>query len=62
MVTFAADSGQPHTVGLFFVPKKSGALRIIFDTRAANCKFLDPPATRLPSAASFGAIEAPADG
>ncbi|CAK0810940.1 unnamed protein product [Prorocentrum cordatum] len=62
MVNFAADTGQPHTVGLFFVPKKTGALRIIFDTRAANCKFLDALSTRLPSASAFSSIEAPIDG
>ena len=40
MITFSADTGQPHSVGLCFAPKKSGAFRIISDAKAANCKFL----------------------
>ena len=40
------------------VPKKSGALRLIFDTRIANLQFKDPPSTRLPSAAAFAALDA----
>ena len=30
---------QKHTVGVFFVLKKNGAFRVIFDTRVANSSF-----------------------
>ena len=46
------------TVGIFFVRKKSGMLRIIFDTRVSNCIFVVPDHVDLPSAAAFGGIEA----
>eukprot|EP00959_Pyramimonas_sp_CCMP1952_P172783 3610571-Pyramimonas_sp.AAC.1 len=39
------------------VAKKSGAQRIIFDTRWANLDFLPPPRTQLPMAAAFSQIE-----
>ena len=45
------------TVGLFFVKKKSGRQRIIFDTRLANCDFEPPPSTHLPSASAFSKME-----
>ena len=44
-------------LGVFFVKKKDGTLRIIFDTRVLNSKFKKPPKTQLPSAAGFGNLE-----
>ena len=35
--------------GIFFVRKKNGSQRLIFDTRILNRKFVDPPSTDLPS-------------
>ena len=42
---------------VFFVAKKDGSLRLIFDTRFLNTKFPDPPKTSLPTAAAFSSIE-----
>ena len=41
--------GIDHTsdVGVFFVKKKDGSLRLIFDTRVANCYFKSPHKTDL---------------
>jgi len=53
----AAD-GETGNLGIFFVKKKkNGKLRIVFDTRKLNLRFIDPPSTRLPSSASFANIE-----
>eukprot|EP00973_Karenia_brevis_P012003 1630383-Karenia_brevis.AAC.1 len=52
----AQDFEKP-ALGIFFVAKKSGGIRIIFDTRILNCSFIDPPSTALPSAAAFANIE-----
>ena len=49
--------GGESLLGIFFVAKKSGKLRIILDTRDINGFFKDPPGTRLPSGAAFGALE-----
>jgi hypothetical protein len=38
------------TVGLFFVAKKDGTLRLIFDTRCVNELFVDPETVTLPTA------------
>ena len=47
-------------VGVFFVLKSDGkSLRLIFDTRTANCDYIDPPSTRLPSAAAMSHLECP---
>ncbi|CAK0859145.1 unnamed protein product, partial [Prorocentrum cordatum] len=62
MVHFSAAVDAKGTVGAFFVPKKSGAQRVIFDTRIANCFLKAPPKTRLPTAAAWSAVEAPASG
>jgi len=50
---------RKSTVGLFFVAKKDGRLRLIFDTRIANCVFVEPPHTELPTSAAFSKLEAP---
>ena len=53
-------SGPDHSgiLGVFFVLKKDGSLRIIFDTQLLNAAFRDPPKTHLPTAAGFGNLEA----
>jgi len=51
------QSGGESLLGVFFVHKKDGRLRVIFDTRIVNCYFHDPPKTRLPTAASFTSLE-----
>jgi hypothetical protein len=50
-------SGERPQLGIFFVKKKDGSLRIIFDTRILNQSFIEPPKTELPSAASFASLE-----
>ncbi len=37
--------------------KKSGKLRLVLDTRVANCHFKPPPSVRLPTAAALCSIE-----
>ena len=49
--------GGPSYLGVFFVKKKTGKLRIIFDTRDVNNLFRPPPTTRLPTAAAFSRLE-----
>ena len=53
------EAGEDGVLGVFFVTKKDGSLRIIFDTRKLNESFKDPPSTNLPSAAAFSSVEAP---
>ena len=61
MIRFDLYEGEPHNMGIFFVKKKSGQLRIIFDTRRLNEQFVAPPKTALPTAASMSAIECDPD-
>ena len=59
MLSWERAKGRQGSLGFFlFVKKKSGAQRIIFDTRVANCRFVDPPSTRLPSPSAFASLEA----
>eukprot|EP00969_Alexandrium_andersonii_P094899 4192115-Alexandrium_andersonii.AAC.1 len=44
-------------VGVFFVRKKSGALRLICDPRAVNCCYRDPDPARLCSGEALGSLE-----
>lgn len=48
---------KPNTVGLFFVAKVGGKIRMIADTRFANFDFKPRISTRLPTAASYSRIE-----
>ena len=59
MVAFKPSNGETGELGIFFVRKKNGKQRLIFDTRALNQKFLEPPSTDLPSADSFTRVELP---
>ena len=46
-------------LGCFFVRKKDGRLRLVLDTRLANCHFGPPPPhSQLPTAAALASIEA----
>ena len=51
------SSQTKETVGVFFVAKRSGELRLIFDTRRSNCWFEEPEYTALPSAESLTSVE-----
>ena len=58
MIKFSVRFGSRNsTVGIFFVQKTNGDLRLIFDTRIANCTFHEPPSTRLPTSAALSGIE-----
>ena len=59
MVKFMPADGQQGVLGIFFVQKKSGQLRLIFDTRRMNLDFKEPPKTDLPSADAFTRLETP---
>ena len=59
MVKFRPAHGKEGILGIFFVKKKSGQLRLIFDTRKMNKLFIDPPKTDLPSADAFTRLETP---
>ena len=49
------------SVGIFFVPRKDGQLRLIFDTRQANQRFRAPYHTPLPTAGAFCSTELDAE-
>ena len=51
-----------HTpiVGVLCVRKSGGRLRLISDTRVANCQWVAPAATTLPTAGSLASVELPA--
>ena len=49
--------GGTSYLGVFFVSKKDGKIRMILDTRIVNCFFKDPPKTRLPSASALTSFE-----
>lgn len=57
MLGFSIADGRRGALGVFFVSKKDGRLRLIFDTRILNCSFREPPRTALPSTAAFSAVE-----
>ena len=59
MIKYRLANGEKGKLGVFFVAKKSGQLRLIFDTRLLNQAFHDPPSTDLPSAGSFTRLEVP---
>ena len=59
MIHWARAHGRKGVLGVFFVTKKDGSLRLIFDTRTLNADFADPPHTALPSGAAFGNLECP---
>ncbi len=48
----------PSRVGVFFVYKKNGQLRLICDTRVCNEYFCDAPHVQLPTASALASIEA----
>ena len=52
-----ASSLREGVLGVAFVSKKDGSLRIISDTRVLNLDFKEPPSTHLPTATAFGNIE-----
>ncbi|CAK0817574.1 unnamed protein product, partial [Prorocentrum cordatum] len=63
----ACESGvvEPATevrsfVGVFFVRKKDGSLRIIFDPRRTNSQFVPPDSVALASPEALGDLELPA--
>ena len=60
MLRWTVRGSRNYTVGVFFVRKSNGRIRIIFDTRVANTRFREPPSTRLPTSAAFGSIESDA--
>ena len=46
-------------VGVFFVKKKNGLQRVIFDARIANCFFAEPARAALPMASAYSRAEWP---
>eukprot|EP00435_Cladocopium_sp_Y103_P042198 s2255_g11.t1 len=59
MLRYRIAHGECGKLGIFFVAKKSGQLRLIFDTRLLNQDFEEPPKTDLPSADAFTRMEMP---
>ena len=57
MIRFKIWDGSGGDLGIFFVRKKNGSQRLIFDTRILNHRFIDPPSTDLPSADAFTRLE-----
>jgi hypothetical protein len=61
LVVFDADDGAPAALGIFFIRKKDGSLRIIFDARLLKLQFVDPLSVQLPTAGALCNMEV-ADG
>ncbi len=59
MIKFKQVDSYGSQLGIFFVKKKSGQLRLIFDTRKLNQQFVQPPHTDLPTADAFSRITIP---
>ena len=60
MLRWSMADGRQGCLGVFCVWKKvRQSMRLIFDTRVANTNFVDHPATQLPTASTFGRMEAP---
>ncbi|CAK0811879.1 unnamed protein product, partial [Prorocentrum cordatum] len=58
MISWRVSSEQASfSTGLFFVQKSNGKLRLVFDTRLANCSFSCPPATRLPTPSARASLD-----
>ena len=57
LVDFEESGGRAASLGIFFVKKKDGKQRIIFDTRLINCDFVSPETVSLPTAGSLGGVE-----
>jgi len=57
MLRYRRAKGKRATCGIFFVLETSGKLRIIVDTRIANCFFRSPPSTRLPTGGAWAQLE-----
>ena len=51
------DSCSDYSVGVFFVEKANGKLRMVFDTRKANCDFVNQVSTKLPSFTNRSALK-----
>eukprot|EP00959_Pyramimonas_sp_CCMP1952_P307993 6445998-Pyramimonas_sp.AAC.1 len=57
MLDWTVAPETPHGIGVFFVAKKGGRIRVIFDARACNYSFKDPLSARLPTALSPNQVE-----
>ena len=62
MIRYEKWDGSAASLGIFFVKKKNGTLRLIFDTRLLNTSFKDPSSVVLPSAAAMSSLEVSEDG
>ena len=57
MVRFIKAEGKTANLGAFFVKKKNGKIRLIFDTRKLNTCFHSPISVQLPTATAMGSVE-----
>ena len=57
MLRFRLAQEKSGALGLFFIKKKDGTLRLIFDTRKLNRRFKEPPHTDLPTASAMSHLE-----
>ena len=57
MLRFRLAKERSGALGLFFIKKKDGTLRLIFDTRKLNRQFKEPPHTDLPTASAMSHLE-----
>ncbi|CAK0911425.1 unnamed protein product, partial [Prorocentrum cordatum] len=57
-ITWRVSSEQaPFSTGLSLVLKTNSKLRLVLDTRLANCSFSCPPATRLPTPSARASLD-----
>ena len=57
LVRLTKAGNRKGDLGVFFVEKKGDKIRLIMDTRILNLRFVDPPSTKLPTAAALSALE-----
>ncbi|CAK0838468.1 unnamed protein product, partial [Prorocentrum cordatum] len=57
MISWRVSSEQASFSTGLFVQKSNGKLRLVFDTRLANCSFSCPPATRLPTPSAWASLD-----
>ncbi|CAK0831634.1 unnamed protein product [Prorocentrum cordatum] len=59
--TVASPPSSPYSVGIFFVEKNGGKLRLVLDTRVANTYFKPPPNSVLPTPSARASLESSGD-
>ena len=57
MLEYTLEEADPIGVGMFFVKKKDGKLRLVVDGRRSNVAFREPDSVELATGSSFASLE-----